>query len=279
MNLKKNLLIPTIIVALISSSSLSVHAQNQTVVLAPTNATIGHAIVDTVGDFGGGVSNVGNSLALDGQTATFDPSSPGPGPGPDYGDSYIFLDYQKDKICPEATINSVTVHAYWSQSGNVAENDAAAALFIPESSGTLHASFTPPSTFAQTDTSFGGLVSSQYMTSGTYSGNPPITLTHESMTTQVTPNYSELTDADSRIVVTIGEQYPVLTTGELDYAYLEVNYNDSDCYPSTSQVDTTQSTPTPPKTGIEVGIIIATSIAISSIFLTFVVAKKLKLRH
>lgn len=274
MRIKKHLTTSLLSLLLVASASTRGFAASQTVSLAPTSVTVGHALVTPLGDFGGGISNISNALQLDSQTASFDPSSSGP--GPDGGDSYLFLNYPKDQICPEAVINSVTVHAYWSQSADDSQNDVSAGLWIPNTQDTLETTFTAPSTYTQLDTFFGGLVNSAYIAGGTYSGNPPPTITHEYSQTQVVPSISQLTNPAARIVVTIGEQSPSLKTGELDYAYLEVNYDDEACNPAPTPVS---QSPVSPKTGIATSMVVGISAALAAVLITLRTAKKLKARH
>lgn len=251
-------------------------AAAQTISLAPTTATIGHAVVDTLGDFGGGISDPDNALELDGQMSGFDPSTAGP--GPDGGDSYLFLDYDKNGICPEAEITSVMVHVYWSQSEDQIQNDVTAALYIPTTPNTLETSYTPPSTFTQLDLTFGGLINSAYLAGGTYGGNPPSSITHEYSTAQIIPTLAQLTDPDARIMVTIGEEQGNVT-GELDYTYLEVQYDDEACNIDHLPVTTSTDAPVTPKTGQVASLIILLAI-LGALFVTIIKATRhLKSKH
>lgn len=264
----------TVIVALltplITTNSASAAVQN--INLAPTSAVIGTSTgtFTTPGNpsiqriYGGQILNPNNAFVADGQVADFTPATTIPGVD-ENSDSYLFLGFSNIPICEQASIQSVKVHAVWSQSSTTNQNDAAVALMTLANPTNLRFNYdTSSGSYFSPEQSFGGLVQPSY------SGNPPSTLTHESSATQTVPTLAQLKEPNTRLYVTLGEN-PGGITGTLDAAWLEIAYDDAAC-----QTTTTSIVPSTPKTGVSsttlvlisaFAISLLTSLALNLVFL------------
>lgn len=265
-----------------------VSATSQTVTLKPTSAELGVARVFINGSaeptlrVGSGALNLNNVLTEDGQVATLDPEIVGP--GDNQNNSIVFLDYDKTVICSEASIEQVKVNSIWRVEGSYVQPLTFAGLAL-DSGAEAARSFevavdTSSSVSNYISTIFGGLVPLGFNQGGTYSGSPPSTLTKESSATQIVPTATQLNNPDTFLVVSMGEMIEEeggsqKVVGYLDYADLEVTYDDSNCSPE--GID--PATIAPPKTGVALtaGIIGAGLLAL--IGATIFGAKRTKLKH
>lgn len=240
----------------------SVVAASQTTSLNPTSVVVGTAkgtitsanAQPVVSVYGGQVQNPNNILVEDGNLATLDPSTTINGVD-DNSDSYLYIDYQKNTLCSNTIIQSITVHAKWSQNLTTPQNDAAALLIKLSDTDQMQFTYNLDSaSYAVTDQVFGGIISPLYggSQSPAFSGNPPSTLTEETGSVGNLPTLAQLNDPNTRIYFTLGEN-PGGVIGQADSVWLEVTHDDSAC--TTAPVVQNPTIPTSPKTG-------ATSIAI-----------------
>lgn len=271
---------------------VSASAASQTKILKPTSATLGTTKLYFDGSptpanvIGGGGTDLNNALTEDGQFALLDPELPGPGTQSPSPESILFVDYEKDQICSAATIQSVKVHVIWKGSAeSTTQNDIAVLMKVSDGSSNPNFSVnvdTSNGDFTISNQVFGGLASPGGLDGGTFSGNVPTTLTHDSSDVQTIPTLADLSDPDARIVIGMGDGFipegedePAYITGSLDHTYLEVAYDDSSCSPDGIDPSTLSS----PKTGsvLTVGIIVAGVLAavLGSIF----GVKRTKLKH
>lgn len=277
------LLVASLVVTNVAGSA---SAASQTAILKPTKADLGVTYVYLNGSqtpdliSGGGGTDLNNSLAEDGQFALLDPQLPGPGQF--NANSILALDYEKNTICSGATIQDVKVHVIWKASElSTQGNDLAALIKTDNSSANPKTSVAIDTNLGQVDymnEMYGGVVSSAQLQGGTFSANVPTTLTHDSSSTQLPVTLNDLNDPDSRVMISMGDGGDgdvIQISGMVDYAYLEVTYDDSSCIPN----GVTDSNIKAPKTGALLTVtIILTALAaglISAVFGT----RRTKLKH
>lgn len=261
-------------------------AAPRSVLLKPSDPKLGVSYIYLDGSqtpslvTGGGGQDLNSALIEDGQFALLDPQLPGP--GQDGANSLLVLNYEKNSICSGATIQAVKVHVIWKASElSTMGNDLAVVSAVNNDSAnpsftTLFDSGTGVATAAQK--MFGGLATNSIVAGGTFSGNVPTALTHDSSTTQTPMSLDDLNNPDTRIVISMGDSGAgdfINISGQVDYAYLEVTYDDANCAPSSIDPATISS----PKTGsVITGIIIATALA-ASIGASLFGVKRTKLKH
>lgn len=262
-------------------------AATQTKILKPIDAKLGKAYVyndnSTIPNIisGGGGTDLSNILAEDGQFVLFDPQLPGPGDYP--ASTIMMIDYEKNAICSGATIQGVTVHSTWrSSEAKTQPSDLAVVGEVDFDNGVPNISVRINSStgaIQYLNNIFGGLLISMNMSNGQpFSGIVPTTLTQSSAPTQTLMTNNDINDPSSRIIVSMGQGGlgdVINISGYLDYVYLEVTYDDSNCVPQTIA----NSTVKPPKTGsvLTISIIIAAVIAATSASIFGV--KRTKLKH
>lgn len=263
-------------------------AATRTVNLKPTSAEIGSALIyfndtTTLGlTLGGGGSGLSNILQQDGQFVTLDPSIAGPG-GSQSSSSLLVVNYEKNSICTGANIQSIKLHVVWKEEPQSVQNDDYAVLsetFLGEGDirgfkGTLN---TTTNESTPITVLYGGLlVSGITGLNPTYSGNAPTTLTDESAIVQTPLTLAQLNHNDTRIIISLGDQGPEIanTIGSVDYAYLEVTYDDTNCSPV--GVDTTVVAA--PKTGSALTVSIIVAAFVAAIGASLFGAKRTKLKH
>lgn len=273
----------TLLTLLTSSTSF---AASKTVILKPIKAEIGLSQIYQYNNsapssyVSAGGTDLDNALIEDGQFALLDPSLSGPTEA-GAPNSILMLDYEKNTICPQAQIQKVTINAIWKSDSEVSQPTSAAILsFVDyyEGSPSYKVQLNQDATQATLlNKTFGGLVnpSSLYIPGATFSGLVGTSLTKDSSDVQILPNLNDLNSPSARIGISMGQTEPNLVTGMLDYAFLEVIYDDVNCLPS--QIDI--STLKPPQTGsaLTIGIISAGIMAL--IFTSILGAKKTKLKH
>lgn len=274
--------------------ALQSSAATQTVVLKPTEVELGFANVYLNGSptpsivAGGGASNLNNILNQDGQLAVLDPEIPGPGTLDPASNSVAVIDFEKNTICSAATVQSVVLHVIWAGEElppDLKNNQAAiikvfGSTSVPYFDAQLDLTGSEP-VLEYDNEIFGGMVPPIVLDGGTFSGQIPPTLTEDSSATQIPMTLADLNDPSTRIVIAGGGghapegQPEAFYTASVDYAYLEVAYDNSNCVPE--GID--PSTISPPKTGalLTATIILTALIAgtASAIFGT----RRAKLKH
>ncbi|HRV76050.1 MAG: hypothetical protein H6799_03515 [Candidatus Nomurabacteria bacterium] len=268
------------------SNPKNTYATQQTVILKPTKAELGVVKIYPFGSsapssiYSNGGTDLANSLSEDGQFALLDPSISGPIGSPGTN-SIVMLDYQKDVICLGSQIEQVVVHAIWKSDIEQTQPTSAAILVTTEDYQgypSFDIKMSEDSSQASLDSNaFGGLVNPAALNieGASFSGLLSNELTESSSPVQIIPSQSQLSNPLTKIAISMGETEPEVVTGLLDYAYLEVTYDDANCSPEGIGISTVK----PPKTGsvLTVGIIIAASI--TAIGTSIFGVKKTKLKH
>ena len=273
-------------------SPISTNAAPQTTRLNPVSATVGTAkgtitssnAQPVISVYGGQVQNPNNILAEDGSVATFDPSTTIGGVD-DNSDSYLYIDYQKNTLCTNTIIQSITVHAKWSQNTTTPQNDAAALLVKLSNTNQMQFSYNvDTASYTVNDQVFGGIISPLYggSQSPAFSGNPPSTLTEQTGSVNNLPTLAQLNDPSTRIYFTLGEN-PGGVIGQADSVWLEVTHDDSACASIPANPSPIISnTPNSPKTGaISIAVVlISTTIALVAIaVMSHIILKDSKGEH
>lgn len=274
--------------------TLQSSAVSQTAILKPTEVELGFANIYVNGSptvdivAGGGASNLNNILGQDGQLAVLDPEIPGPGTLDPPSNSIAVVNFEKDKICSAATIQSVVVHVVWAgeELPLSLKNSQAVVVKVFGSTSVpyfnIRLDLTGSEPVIEYDNEiFGGLVTPISLDGGTFSGQLPPTLTEESSATQIPMTLADLNDPSTRIIIAAGGgeapegQEEAFYTASVDHTYLEVTYDDANCVPE--GID--PSTISAPKTGALLTVtIILTALAAglaSAIFGT----RRVKLKH
>jgi LPXTG-motif cell wall-anchored protein len=257
------------------------YAAVRTVNLLPTNAQIGTSSLYIDGStvredsVGGTTGDINNILIKDGQVAITDPG--GIGPQNDTIGSVIYIDYSKDLICSNATIQSVEIFVTWS-SEEPSPTQSNFAILVGTNTYLGYPNFdiaadTQNQTISFTTPYYGGIASS--LVGGNSDGTAPQSLTEESSNLQTLPTTAQLNDPSTKIAISIGDYIPAdgsnpeqIIKGAIDNSYLKVTYDDANCPPP--PLDTASLAP--PKTGAALTIIViaaGTLAASGSSYLTY----------
>jgi len=285
--MKKFLYLPLIPVFVALVLPVSTSAATQTKILRPTSAEVGAVAVYTDSStnpgliIGGGIISPDNALVEDSQIVTLDPSLPGPGQSGS-SSSLLMVDYEKNLICAEASIQDINAHVLWKEEPLSSQDDDYALLVgtvVSNSTRVLKANYNTESGEVTALTSiYGGISHGGYAgISSTHSGNAPLTLTAEQAPVQSLPSVSALNDQDTRIAIALGDQADnqTDTVGSVDYAYLEVIYDDSNCSPEGIGSSGIKA----PKTGSVITIVIIGAAIAAAILGSLFGVKRTKLKH